>query len=131
MPHTSYSSIKAKRKEEEGKVLFLCDVCPPEHLLFAVKPDFSGSGWIWAADGKWMINHLFSFASAYNSYFCVLKLPLFLIYKEYFHLIFSSLSPAEEGIDKAVWWAPGIQPRSTYHKGTSLDADFSKGHFKI
>lgn len=26
--------------------------------------------------------------------------------------------PAEKGGDRAAWWAPGAQPRSTHHKRT-------------
>jgi len=31
------------------------------------------------------------------------------------HLIFPLSCPAEEGSDRAAWWAPSIQPRSTHH----------------
>lgn len=62
-------------------------------------------------DGKERINPLSFFASVFSLYLCFSKVPL-----SWPTIIFVSflLTPcAEDGSDRAAWWAPGVHPRSS------------------
>jgi len=38
-------------------------------------------------------------------------------------VVFDLPCPAEEGSDRAAWWAPGIQPGSTHHSNTDTGVE--------
>lgn len=82
-----------------------------------MEPCFLGSSW--ASPCWWEVEKLlFSFPSACS--FCFIKLTLSWPMS---HVIFS-LHPAEEGCDRADWWAPGIQPKSTHHNDTESHTSY-------
>ena len=118
IPYHMASAQQWKLREKRSGGIHHDDVCVPEQPLRILKPCFPGSAWKSPTDGTERRNVLFSFASACS--FCFIKLPLSWPKRGFFRLIFYPPCPAEEGKDRAAWWAPGVQPKSTDHTWTAF-----------
>lgn len=65
-------------------------------------------------------------------HFCLIKLPLScsnVSFAQYYFFHPHHCNPVEEGRDRAAWWSPGVQSRSTHHRVSEVFLGIGRTEF--